>query len=85
MSVTAEKARVFRGGGRRWFTLNAACNAEARAKIMERCECHEFHPGDWPAFSEPCGLHDPERYPKILRRLSRMHKQAYLSEGSEKV
>ncbi len=39
MNVTIENAAVFRGGGRRWFTLRAACKAEARALLNKHCEC----------------------------------------------
>lgn len=36
MTVRTETAVVYRGGGRRWFTLNAACRAQAFAKIRRR-------------------------------------------------
>ncbi len=39
MAVTVETAAVFRGGGRRWFTLRAACAAEARALLNKHCDC----------------------------------------------
>lgn len=29
-------AKIYYGGGRRWLTLKAACNAEAKARIKER-------------------------------------------------
>lgn len=36
MTVTQETAVVYRGGGRRWFTLDAACRAEARSALLKR-------------------------------------------------
>lgn len=33
-------ARVYHGGGRRWFTLAGACKAEAKARVKERCRVH---------------------------------------------
>jgi len=69
MPVTTEQAKVFRGGGRRWFTPRAACRAEARAAIKQRCECSK---GDHETPGETCFYHDPIRYQKIVRRLARM-------------
>jgi len=34
--VRSEPATVYRGGGRRYLTLAAACRAEARAKVKQR-------------------------------------------------
>ncbi|MEC3912214.1 hypothetical protein U5A82_17545 [Sphingobium sp. CR2-8] len=34
--VSSESATVYRGGGRRYLTLPAACRAEARAKVKQR-------------------------------------------------
>lgn len=81
MSVSSETAKVYRGGGRRWFTLQAACNAQARAKIMERCECEPFDPLEWRVEPITCDMHATERYPKILRRLSKIYRNAYRAEA----
>jgi 4-diphosphocytidyl-2C-methyl-D-erythritol kinase len=81
MAISSETAKVYRGGGRLWLTLDAACNAEARAKIMEKCECQAFDSVGWSAHHNSCELHAPERYPKILRRLSRLHRNAYIKIG----
>lgn len=67
MSVTTEDATVFRGGGRRWFTLRAACKAEARALLNKHCDCD--HEG-WGREDLPCRLHHPDRYPRIIKRLT---------------
>ena len=46
MPVTTESAQVYRGGGRRWFTMDAAINAEAKAMFRAclhkkaRCDCY---------------------------------------------
>jgi len=74
MTVASEKATVYRGGGRRWFTLQAACNAEARAKINERCECDC---SDYDTSPVACALHEEERYSVIRRRLARVYRNAY--------
>jgi hypothetical protein len=47
--VQAEMAVVYRGGGRRFLTLKAACRAEAKRAI--RCECRAS--GDDPAEISP--------------------------------
>jgi len=31
--------KVYYGGGRRWLTLKAACNAEAKTRLKERACC----------------------------------------------
>lgn len=36
MAVTVETAKVYRGGGRRWFTPGAAINAEVKARIKRK-------------------------------------------------
>lgn len=79
--ISKEPAIVFRGGGRRWFTRQAAANAEAKAAINLRCDCDSGH---WPIRHpmEPphiCEYHcDLERYAKIKRRLARMAVKQYL-------
>lgn len=84
MNIATETATVYRGGGRRWFTKNAACKAEARAKIKEKCECdHIDHEGHGRQ-DLPCSRHHPDRYPKILRRLTRIYINAakVITKGS---
>lgn len=68
--IKMEVRTVYRGGGRGWFTLQAAANAEARQAIKARCECDN---GDEVTPPETCEYHsDMERYTKIKRRLARM-------------
>lgn len=66
--VRAESATVYRGGGRRWLTLGAACRAEARKKIRARLR----ESGD-----EPYDMHDP-RYRRLVRTLSHFYRAALL-------
>ena len=80
MGVTSETATVYRAGGRRYFTKRAACIAQARAKIKERCECdycdHPEMPG-CPTEYLPCEYHDDSaRAAKIMRRLTRIYMKA---------
>jgi hypothetical protein len=67
VTVKSETATVYRGGGRRWFTLKAAAKADAVAAIKRK------HP------SEKGSDHDPGWYwreiPRsdvLLRRVSRL-------------
>lgn len=81
MSIKATVATVYHGGNRRWFTLNAACRAEAKKILRVHCECSR---GDWNGSQgtpgETCFYHDPANYPRLVRRLARMHKIAYLGD-----
>ena len=81
MSISKETATVYRGGGRRWFTMRAACRAEAKAKLKSKCDCdyceHDEMPG-CPTEYFPCQYHDDsERAAKILRRLTRAYVAAW--------
>jgi hypothetical protein len=79
VSIATEAATVYRGGGRRWFTLKSACKAEARNRIKALCECDkgeiDYSPYGTPPYY--CRYHQDERYPKILRRLTRLYIAAY--------
>lgn len=91
--IAIETAKVYRGGGRRYFTLKAAVKAEARKKINSRkltCECdycdHDELPG-CPREDLPCRLHG-ERFEVAYRRLTRIYMAAAKSapptkEGNE--
>lgn len=74
--VTTEQATVYRGGGRRWFSLESACRAEARAIIRKKCDCDTADDDIYGTIHLTCNLHKPERYPKIVRRLARLVKHA---------
>lgn len=62
-------ARIYYGGGRRWFTLKAACKAEAKALIKAR------------AFKrQGFFLDDGDKYPhalvtRVARLLEREHRR----------
>ena len=73
MKVTIETATVYRGGGRRWFTQAAACRAEARARLKVDCGCDYIDHEGYGRQYLPCALHHPDRYPKIVRRLTRIY------------
>ena len=85
MNVVPEQATVYRGGGRRWFTLKGACSAEARAKIKERCECDYCDHPEMPGAGREdllCQYHDGSvRATEILRRLTRVYMVAYRKEA----
>ena len=78
--IQESKATVYHGGGRRWLTLQAAANAEARSKISERCECESIDHGAMDIEHITCWYHEPENYPVILRRLSWL----YLAEFKQR-
>ena len=75
--ITKEKATVYRGGGRRFFSLDAAAHGAARAKIKERCECDSIDHGALGIEYITCWYHEPENYATLTRRLARIYKQAY--------
>lgn len=80
--IRQEFAEVYHGGGRRWFTLQAAANAEARQAIKARCECDQ---GDEVTPPNVCEYHsDMERYVKIKRRLAKMAVRNYLGSNEAK-
>lgn len=86
MIPTIETATVYRGGGRRWFSLRAACGAEARAVIKARypSEKADYESGHmtYPGFY----WRDLPNAEKMLRRLTRAYvfaaKSAAGKEGS---
>jgi hypothetical protein len=83
VNVIAETATVYRGGGRRWFSVKAACRAEARARLKVDCECDYVDHEGYGREHLHCSRHDPDRYPKIVRRLTRLYIVAWrgLSEN----
>lgn len=82
MIVETVEAIVFKAGGRRYFTKNAAYLAAARNKIKTKCECYDgsngYDGGNY--YEEPpetCKYHeDTNRYEEIKRRLAYIYKQA---------
>lgn len=67
--VTSETATVYRGGGRRWFTIAAACRAEARKKVKKRWNDAGLDVDDF----------DPDKYQETVARLSRLYRRATLA------
>lgn len=70
--IEIETAKVFRGGGRRWFTKRAAIRAEAARYFRERhlCECESAdHATGTPGYV--CENHGDFRE-KFIRRVMRM-------------
>jgi hypothetical protein len=77
LGVVVETAKVYRAGGRRWFTKRAACRALAKQIINERCECEpDDRWGDDSYDITPgitCWYHkDHDRLEKIIRRMARI-------------
>lgn len=77
MIPTKEIATVYRGGGRRWFTLDAACRAQAKAKIKNNCTCDYIDHEGYGRQHLPCRYHDGSSHAeKVLRRLARIYRAA---------
>lgn len=75
--ISQESAIVYRGGKRRWFTLQAAANAEARQRVKERCECER---GTFETPAYVCEYHAQKNYLKtqaLIERLAGFYKRKY--------
>ncbi|MEH6483070.1 MULTISPECIES: hypothetical protein [Pseudomonas] len=84
MSVSASQAKVYKGGGRRYLTLRSACNAEARARIREHCECEWMDHGAMGTECLRCDYHHPvyeERTARIVKRLSNGYMRRFRGES----
>jgi hypothetical protein len=69
MTVKTQTATVFHGGRRRWFSLEAACNAEAAAILSRFCDCAPGNGHD--VAPETCAMHyDVERYNRVRAKLA---------------
>lgn len=78
MAVTTEQATVYRGGGRRWFSLRAAIKAEAIAIIKRKHPSERFDPkcgGGWHWTELP-------RADVLFRRMFRLVRAAHISSVS---
>ena len=77
MMVVRETAKIYKGGGRRFFTQKAAYIHAARAKIRSRCDCEppeyaDFETGYIPC---PCKYHeDMDKLDRLKNRLARWYK-----------
>lgn len=68
MTVTTQTATVFHGGRRRWFSLAAACRAEASSIANKFCNCER---GDSVTPPMDCRLHgDPARRERLVNWLA---------------
>lgn len=74
--VTTESATVYRGGNRRWLTLNAAVKAEAIKLIKKKYPTERPHYCD--GYVEEPGSHwsDLSRADVLLRRMCRLVRAA---------
>lgn len=79
MAVTAQVAKVYRDGNRRWFGLDTACRAKAKAIIRRHCQCDD---GDYdglggtPGYT--CHNHEDGRYWPLVEKLAARIKREYL-------
>lgn len=75
-AVEAVTARVFKGGGRRFFSRAAAYRAEAKARMFQQrpCDCDPGTPGHYGADGNTCELHsmDTVRFAKLRDRYARL-------------
>lgn len=69
--LKVEKATVYWGGGRRWFTKRQAARAEAKAFIRSKCDCSPYE-HDTGFEGEACKYHsmDAAKWSKIRHRLA---------------
>ena len=68
--ISSEAAKVYRAGGRRWLTLDAACRAAAKATVAERYPRERDGAGQWDELPI-------ERWARMVRTLAYFHRQAY--------
>lgn len=83
VAIVIEQAQVYRGGRRRWFSLRAACRAEAsmlhRQHFRQRCDCDKpsqdgIYPGNTCAYHETDFFH--RWTARVARGIERQHKDA---------
>ena len=74
--VTVEAATVYRGGNRRWLTLNAAVKAEAIKLIKKKYPTERAHYCDGYVEEPGSHWHDLPRSDVLLRRMSRLVRAA---------
>ncbi|MES2262139.1 MAG: hypothetical protein V4724_26765 [Pseudomonadota bacterium] len=67
--MKTQTATVYLGGRRRWFSLDAACNAEATTILSRFCDCSPGNGRD--VAPETCAMHrDDERYNRVRAKLA---------------
>lgn len=70
MAITTEPAQVFRGGGRRYFTLRAAARAEAKALIKKHCHCDYVDHEGYGREHLPCWRHHEINFEPLVEKLA---------------
>lgn len=83
MSVEKSQAVVYHGGGRRWFTLKAACRAEAKKTLKTRCECEHMDHGAMGSEWLICWYHEEERNVVLMRRLTGAYMRRFRAKDSK--
>lgn len=84
-SVAVEQATVYRGGRRRWFSLRAACRAEAqmvvtnhlRARLPDECTCREEVDHAIGYTPPECPVHAGARRWRLVDRVARLIEKAH--------
>lgn len=75
MTVRTQTATVYHGGRRRWFSLAAACRAEASSIANKFCDCED---GDSVTPPVRCRLHaDPARRECLVNWLAARARRQY--------
>lgn len=72
MKVSTETATVYRGGGRRYFTLRAACEAEARTIIQRKYPSEAAEYEDGQCYFHGSHWRELPHADKMLRRITRL-------------
>lgn len=58
-AIVKSTATVYRGGGRRYFSLAAAYHGEARQRVNAKCECPRILDDEWPGYCDYCNRAPP--------------------------
>jgi hypothetical protein len=86
--IQQSTATVYRGGRRRWLSLDAACRAEAKTRLKTHCDCDsgysEYMDNGYEVPPYTCGYHQEGRYDKFVRRLAAIYKRTFLSGQAPK-
>lgn len=82
MTVRTETVTVYFGGRRRWFSLAAACNAEASAILNRFCDCSTGNGHD--VALEICTMHsDHAKYVRVRAKLIERIRRQFLARPVE--
>ena len=83
MAITKQHAEVFRGGGRRFFTLRAAARAEAKALINRHCHCDYCDHEGYGREHLPCRRHQEEHFEPLVKKLAARFIRNYRQRKTE--